>query len=245
MRLDQRLIAEGLADSRSRARRLIESGLVAVDGAVCAKPALSVSDGQSVRLLGDDCPWVSRGALKLLKALEAFDLSPEGAVALDLGASTGGFTEVLLARGARRVYAVDVGRDQLRAELRGDPRVVSLEGVNVKALDAALIPEPIDFFTADLSFISLTKALPAPLALAAPGAVAALLVKPQFEVGRARIGKGGIVKDPAAREDAVAAVAACLEGLGWRALGRAVSPILGGDGNEERLLAARLERRDE
>lgn len=238
MRLDQRLVADGLAESRARAQLLIRAGLVTVDGARCDKPSREIAIEAAIQVLGVACPWVSRAGLKLDHAFEAFGVSAEGRVVLDLGASTGGFAEVCLSRGARKVYAVDVGRGQLHARLRADPRVVSLEGLNAKDLTREHLPEPADLVTADLSFISLGKALPAPLALAAPRAVAILLVKPQFEVGRAQIGKGGIVKDPAARDEAVETVSATLEALGWSVRGKAVSPILGGDGNEERLLLA-------
>lgn len=239
MRLDLRLVADRLAPSRSRAKDMVRAGAVAVDGVVIAKPGQIVDADATVALVKDYCPWVSRAGLKLAHALDRFGLSPRGATVLDLGASTGGFTEVCLERRARRVYAVDVGHGQLHERLRDDPRVVALEGVNARAVDAALVPEPIDFFTADLAFISLSKALPAPLALAAPGAVAVLLVKPQFEVGPALVGKGGVVRDAAARDTAAQTVAAALKSWGWTVIGEDVSPILGGDGNEERLLAAR------
>lgn len=246
LRLDQRLVRDGLAETRSRAQALIRAGRVRLGGAPCKRPAQPAPEDLAIDLApprgeGDATRWVSRAALKLLHGLDRFGLSPAGAAALDLGASTGGFTEVLLARGAARVYAVDVGRDQLHSSLAGDPRVVSLEGVNAKALSRAAIPEPIEFVTADLAFISLAKALPAPLALTAPGAAALLLVKPQFEVGPADVGKNGLVREAAARDAAVAGVSAFLEAAGWRVLGADVSPILGGDGNEERLLAARRE----
>ncbi|MEL6978000.1 MAG: TlyA family RNA methyltransferase [Pseudomonadota bacterium] len=247
MRLDQRLVRDGVAESRGRAQQLIRDGRVRLGDAICEKPAQAAPDALAVTLVdpahaaraASASEWASRAALKLLHALDEFELSPQGATALDLGASTGGFTDVLIARGARRVYAIDVGHGQLRDRLRQDPRVIAQEGVNVRDLSRDAVPEPVDFITADLAFISLLKALPAPLSLAAPGAEAVLLVKPQFEVGRARIGKNGVVKDAAAREAAVAAVAAFLEGAGWRVLGASVSPILGAEGNEERLLAAR------
>lgn len=241
MRLDQRIVADGLAESRAKAQALIKAGLVRVEGAVCAKPSREVADASVVLVTGFDCPWVSRAGLKLAHAFETFDLSIDGRVTLDLGASTGGFTEVCLSRGAAKVYAVDVGRGQLHQRLREDQRVVSMEGVNARDLTQAQIPEPPAFVTADLSFISLAKALPAPLALTTPQARGVLLVKPQFEVGRSRIGKGGIVKDAAARDAAEAEVGAALDALGWRVLDRTTSPILGGDGNEERLVL--IERR--
>jgi 23S rRNA (cytidine1920-2'-O)/16S rRNA (cytidine1409-2'-O)-methyltransferase len=169
-----------------------------------------------------------------------FGLDPAGAVALDLGASTGGFTEVLLEAGAREVWAIDVGHGQLHPRLRGEPRVHLREGLNVRALSAADVPPP-DWIVADLSFVSLTKALPPALSLARPGATLVALVKPQFEVGRAAVGKGGIVRDPAAQARACSAVRDFLEASGWRALGETRSPVAGGDGNAEFLIAARAQ----
>ncbi len=236
-RLDQALVATGLAPTRARAQALVSAGVVRVDGVVAARPGVRVGSEANIDVTGDPLPWVSRGALKLAHALETFGLSPEGAVALDLGASTGGFTELLLARGARAVWAIDVGRGQLAPALRADPRVHLIEGLNARDLDPALVPAP-DWITADLSFISLVKALPAALGLARPGATLVALVKPQFEVGRARVGKGGIVRDPAARAEAVEGVLAFLRGEGWSPVGAAESPITGSDGNVEFLTAA-------
>jgi 23S rRNA (cytidine1920-2'-O)/16S rRNA (cytidine1409-2'-O)-methyltransferase len=236
MRLDRRLVAEGLAESRSRAQALIRAGAVSVDGAPVRHPAAEPSPGAVIAIAADPCPWVSRGALKLLHALDRLGLAPHG-LALDLGASTGGFTEVLLARGAARVIAVDVGHGQLHPRLAADPRVVLLEGVNARALPPGL-PAP-DWITADLSFIPLATALPPALALARPGATLVALVKPQFEAGPAHVGRGGIVRDPAVRAAAVANVRAFLAGKGWPVIGEAESPIRGGDGNREFLVAAR------
>ena len=240
MRLDEALVARGLAPTRAKARDAVLRGRVTIDGMPAEKPGRVVAASQ---LLAVDDPafrYVSRGALKLLAGLEAFGLSPEGRVALDLGASTGGFTQVLLEGGARRVYAVDVGRDQLHPSLRGEPRLVSLEGLNSRDLTPAEIPDPVEAVTADLSFISLRLALPAALGLAAPGAWGLFLVKPQFEVGREALGKGGIVRDPATAESAAQAVAGWLGTQpGWRVLGLIESPIAGGDGNREFLLGAR------
>lgn len=238
MRLDQRLVASGLATSRARAQELIRAGQVAIDGVAASKPSQIPDEKAVLSITGEVRPWVSRGALKLEHALDRFEITPTNRVVLDLGASTGGFTQVCLARGATKVYAVDVGRGQLHPEIAADPRVVEHSGVNAKDLDIWLAPEPIELLVADLSFISLAKALPAPLALTAPRAQAVLLVKPQFEVGPDRVGKGGIVKDAAARAEAATDVATWLQARGWRILGECVSPILGGDGNEERLLAA-------
>ncbi len=208
------------------------------------------ADGRPVlkaaELLADDAqiaaqpahPWVGRGALKLAHALALWPVAVEGRVVLDVGASTGGFTEVCLARGAARVYAVDVGHGQLHPSLAADPRVVSLEGLDARTLTPVLVPQAPGLIVTDVSFISLAKALPAALALAAPDADLVALVKPQFEVGRDRVGKGGLVNDPAARADAVEGVSGFLEAAGWRVRATADSPIAGGDGNCEYLLWA-------
>ncbi|MGF1658439.1 MAG: TlyA family RNA methyltransferase [Rubrimonas sp.] len=237
LRLDQALVARGLADSRARARALIAEGAVSVDGAPERRPARKVGAAAALAV-APARRWVGRGALKLLHAMAAFGLSPRGASALDLGASTGGFTEVLLAEGAAAVTALDVGRGQLHPSLRVDPRVTVVEGVNARELRAGEVP-PFDWITADLSFISLRTALPAALALAPQGATLIALVKPQFEAGRAAVGKGGIVRDPSAHAAACDAVAAFLREAGWDALGLTRSPIAGGDGNVEFLIAAR------
>jgi len=237
-RLDQRLVELGLAPTRSRAQALVKAGAVTVDGAPASKPSQGVAEGTEIAVNAAALPWVSRAALKLVHALDAFGLDPSGAVALDVGASTGGFTEVLLARGATRVYALDVGKGQLHPTLAADPRVVSLEGVNARAIPEGLVPE-VDWVVSDVSFISLEKALPGPLALAKPGAVLVALIKPQFEAGPDRVGKGGIVKDAAVHEEVRARIRAFLQGSGWAVLGEADSPILGGDGNAEFLIAAR------
>jgi len=238
MRLDQALVTAGLATSRARARALIEAGGVRVDGAVATRPAADVPPDAALAVEADPNPWVSRAGLKLAHALDAFGLDPTGAVALDLGASTGGFTQVLLARGAAQVWAVDVGHGQLAPSLRADPRVRLREGLNARDLGGAGLPPP-DVLVADLSFIALAKALPPALALARPGATLVALVKPQFEVGPERVGKGGIVRDLAAIADAVAGVRGFLEAEGWTVLGETPSPIRGGDGNAEVLVAAR------
>jgi len=194
---------------------------------------------QALTLEPGTAPVVSRGAVKLAAALDTFGFDPKGCIALDVGASTGGFTQVLLARGAAKVYAVDVGHRQLHARLKGDARVVSLEGCDARSLTPASVGEPISAVVADMSFISLTKALGPALALAAPGAWLIALIKPQFEAGRARIGKGGIVRDARARQEAVEAVRAWLaQQQGWRVVGIVPSPIRGGSGNEEFLMGA-------
>ncbi|HUF56963.1 MAG TPA: TlyA family RNA methyltransferase [Thermohalobaculum sp.] len=235
-RLDQRLVELGLAESRARARGLIEAGAVELDGRIAAKASAAAGPGSRVRLVGEPLPWVGRGALKLLHALDTFGLVPTG-TALDLGASTGGFTEVLLARGAERVVALDVGHGQLHPRLAADPRVTVLEGTNARALSAD-VPPP-DWITADLSFISLEKALPPALALARPGAVLVALIKPQFEAGPDAVGKGGIIRDPGVHAAVRARIRTFVEASGWTVLGETESPIEGGDGNREFLIAAR------
>jgi 23S rRNA (cytidine1920-2'-O)/16S rRNA (cytidine1409-2'-O)-methyltransferase len=237
LRLDQALVAAGLADSRARAQALIAAGAVRVDGRPAEKPATRVAEGAALAVVGDPLPYVSRGALKLRHALTTFRLDPAGAVALDLGASTGGFTQVLLEAGAEKVWAVDVGHGQLAPALAADPRVHVLEGLNARDLTAAHVPPP-DWIVADLAFIPLAVALPPALGLARPGAVLVALVKPQFEVGPARVGKGGIVRDPAARAEALAGVRGFLEAAGWSITGEAESQVRGGDGNVEFLVAA-------
>ncbi|HEX8568519.1 MAG TPA: TlyA family RNA methyltransferase [Caulobacteraceae bacterium] len=237
-RLDQLLVERGLFESRAKAREAVEAGLVRVNGRVVLKPAASVAEDASIEAEAAH-PWVGRGALKLEHALALWPVTVEGRAALDVGASTGGFTEALLARGARRVWAVDVGRGQLHPRVAADPRVASLEGVDARAVDGSLIEAPVELIVCDASFIGLAKVLPAALALAGPGADLVALVKPQFEVGPERVGKGGLVRDAQARADAVAGVRAWLEGQGWTLQGEAESPIAGGDGNIEHLLWAR------
>jgi 23S rRNA (cytidine1920-2'-O)/16S rRNA (cytidine1409-2'-O)-methyltransferase len=238
-RLDVLLVERGLVPTRSRARDLIKYGKVLVDARVCKKAGAEVGMEQVLALEPGGAGGVSRAGAKLAAALDAFGFDPEGRIALDVGASTGGFTEVLLQRGADKVFAVDVGRDQLHARLRADPRVVSIEGCDARFLTRALIPQPLDAIVADVSFISLTKVLSAALTLAVPGAWLVALIKPQFEVGRARIGKRGIVRDASARDAAVEEVTAWLAAQkSWRVVGIIPSPIRGGSGNEEYLLGA-------
>lgn len=239
MRLDSRMVADGLAPTRSRARDLVVRGFVRVDGAICQKPAQMCAEQAAIDVVDGAPAYVSRGAEKLAAALTHFGVSPEGCIAVDVGASTGGFTEVLLAHGAARVYAVDVGHGQLHARINADPRVVMLEGTDARTLDATRIAEPVTFISADVSFIALSKALPAVLALAAPGCVLIALVKPQFEVGPGDVSKGGIVRDEAARLRARQGFVDWLGAQpGWRSIGDMVSPIAGGDGNVEYLVAA-------
>ena len=238
MRLDRILVDRGLAATRSRAADLIRLGAVSVDGRPALKPGALIEPGARLMIDQHASPFVSRGGLKLAAALDAFGLDPEGLIALDIGASTGGFTEVLLARGAERVFAVDVGRDQLHGKLREDQRVV-LEGTDARALDAEIIGDPVGAIVADVSFISLTKALPAALSLAAPSAWLVAVVKPQFEAGREAVGKGGIVRDAEARARAVAEVRAFInDSPGWTVFAEMPSPIPGGSGNEEVLIGA-------
>jgi 23S rRNA (cytidine1920-2'-O)/16S rRNA (cytidine1409-2'-O)-methyltransferase len=237
--LDLALVARGLVPTRAKARDLIARGQVLIDGQVAHKAAMNIRAGQAIAVDAEAVAQVSRGAVKLAAALDHFGLDPTGRVVLDVGASTGGFTQMLLERSATRVYAVDVGKGQLHANLVADPRVVSLESCDARTLDRRIVPAPVDAIVADVSFISLTKALPAALALAAPGCWLIALVKPQFEVGREGIGKGGIVREAALREQALEDVRRWLaEQPGWTILGTMPSPIEGGSGNVEFLLAA-------
>lgn len=237
-RIDVLLVERGLFESRAKARAAIEAGGVRVAGRVAARASDLAAEDAEIEARPAH-PWVGRGALKLVHGLALWRVSPEGRVVLDLGASTGGFAQACLAAGARRVYAVDVGRGQLHRTLAQDPRVANLEGVDARSLDASQVPEAPGLIVCDVSFIGLAKVLPAALALAAPGAELIALVKPQFEVGPAKVGKGGVVKDEAARAGAVEGVRRFLEGAGWRVLGVADSPIAGGDGNREYLIWAR------
>ncbi len=233
-RADQRLVELGLAVSRARARALILDGKVEGIG----KPGQMVAADRLLSLTQPDHPWVSRGGLKLLQALDHFELSPEGRVCVDVGASTGGFTQVLLSRRAQSVFAVDAGSDQLHQDLRDDDRVVSLEKVNARDLNDNLIPFPPAAIVADVSFISLRLALPPAMDLAAQGCWLIALVKPQFEVGRAHVGKGGIVRDEAVRDAVPEELSDWMVQQGWRVLGVIDSPVTGSDGNREFLLAA-------
>ncbi len=237
-RLDVALVDRGLAPTRARARDAVARGTVTVDSRIETRPAAPVGDDAAIAVADPAAAWVSRAALKLVGALDGFALSPEGRTCLDLGASTGGFTQVLLARGARHVTAIDVGHGQLAPIVAADPRVTAIEGLNARDLSAAHLAAPPDFVVADVSFISLALALPPALALAAPGAIGVFLVKPQFEVGRDGIGKGGLVRDPVAAADAVERIADLLRAHGWTSTGRAEAALTGGDGNQEYVLAA-------
>ena len=236
-RIDVLLVERGVFDSRAKARAAIEAGLVRVGDRVVSKPSDAVEEDAEI-VAEAAHPWVGRGALKLVHALDLWPITVEGRVAVDVGASTGGFTEVMISRGAARVYAVDVGRDQLHAKLRSDPKVVDLSGTDARSLDAALIPEPPQLVVSDVSFISLTKALPAALDLAKPGADLVALIKPQFEAGREHVGKGGLVKDPEVIARVEGEIVDFLEASGWSVLGLAESPITGGEGQVERLVWA-------
>lgn len=238
-RLDVLLTERGLAESRARAQALVMAGAVYSGDRRLDKPGRQIETGAPLAVRGRGCPWVSRGGLKLVHALEAFGLSPRGRVCLDIGASTGGFSDVLLANGAARVYAVDVGRGQLAWRLRNDPRVVVLERANARFLDRGRVPEPVGALTCDASFIGLSAVLPAPLALCAPGAWAIALIKPQFEAGRNAVGRGGVVRDPDIRRAVCERVGSWLAARpGWRVRGMTESPVTGPAGNIEYLIAA-------
>lgn len=243
-RLDETLVARGLFASRSRARDAVLRGTVRVGGKVEQKPARVVAADADISIDDPAQRYVSRAALKLAAALDAFGLDPSGLDALDLGASTGGFTQVLLERGARHVIALDVGHDQLHPTLRDDPRVMMIEGVNARDLQGDhLAGRSVAFLASDVSFISLRLALPPALELAEAGAAGVFLVKPQFEAGRDAIGKGGILRDPSDGERIAMDLRDWLDRQrGWRSLGVVPSPIEGGDGNREFLLAGRKDR---
>jgi len=239
-RADQLLVEQGLAESRTKAQALILAGLVSCGERRVDKPSEQLAADAALALKGRDHPWVSRGGVKLAAALDHFQIGVEGNVALDIGASTGGFTEVLLSRGARRVYAVDVGHGQLAWKLRQDPRVVVRERLNARYLTRADIPEPVDMITCDASFIGLATVLPAPLALTAEKAQLVVLVKPQFEAGPERVGKGGVVRDPEVHREVCERAAAWVAAQpGWAVIGIVESPIRGPEGNREFLLYAR------
>lgn len=240
LRADQALVERGLVETRTRAQALIMAGKVFSDTKRVEKPGQPVPDDMPLEVKGQEHPWVSRGGMKLSHALDHFALSPEGRVAVDVGASTGGFTDVLLTRGATKVYAVDVGHGQLAWKLRSDDRVVVLEKTNARRLDTTQVPEAPGIVVCDASFIGLATVLPAALGLAAPGAWAVALIKPQFEAGPDKVGKGGVVRDPAVHQAVCDTVEVWWSGLpGWTVLGIEPSPILGPEGNREFLIAAR------
>lgn len=239
-RADVALVERGLVESRAKAQALILAGKVFSGTVRIDKAGQPVADGVALEVKGQEHPWVSRGGMKLAKALEAFGLSPEGCVCLDIGASTGGFTDVLLTHGAMRVHAVDVGHGQLAWKIRSDPRVVVHERTNARHLTAEAIGEPAQVLVCDASFIGLRTVLPAPLALCGPGAWAVALIKPQFEAGPGEVGSKGVVRDPAVHERVCAEIREWWAGLpGWEVLGITDSPITGPEGNREFLIAAR------
>ncbi len=238
-RLDELLAARGFYPTRARARDAILRGTVSVDGTAASKPAQMVAETARIETADPARHYVSRAALKLEHALKHFAVDAEGLHCLDIGASTGGFTQVLLEHGAADVTAIDVGHDQLAAQLRGNPRVTVLEGLNARDLVSAHLAHPPELIVCDVSFISLKLALPPALALAAPGARLVALIKPQFEAGREAVRKGGIVADAAAHERVCREIANFLEERTWSVIGVAPSPVSGGDGNREFLIAAR------
>jgi 23S rRNA (cytidine1920-2'-O)/16S rRNA (cytidine1409-2'-O)-methyltransferase len=238
-RLDLFLVEAGLVESRSRAQALIMAGKVLVNDRPATKAGDVVPEGAAVRLREADHPWVSRGGLKLDHALGHFGITVTGMIAADIGASTGGFTDVLLTQGAARVYAVDVGHGQLAWKLRSDTRVVVLEKLNARFLASEHIPEPLDLVVSDVSFISLTKALPPALTKVKPGGQCVALIKPQFEAGPQHVEKGGVVRDPAVHAAVCAQISDWLSSLpGWQVRGLVASPILGPEGNREFLVWA-------
>lgn len=238
-RLDALLVARGLAETRTKAAALVLAGAVYSGEKRLDKPGTPVREDVPIEVRGAPHPYVSRGGLKLAHGLDQCSIPVEGRLGLDVGASTGGFTDVLLKRGARLVYAVDVGYGQLDVKLRNDPRVVVLERTNARHLTTKEIPEPVDLIVCDASFIGLRLVLPAAMALAARGAHLVALIKPQFEVGKERVGKGGIVRDSALHDEVCATISAWFaEQPGWRVLGLTLSPIEGAEGNKEFLIAA-------
>ena len=239
IRADQLLLSRGLAESRTRAQALIMAGTVFSGERKLAKAGEMLAEDAALEVRGKDHPWVSRGGIKLDHGLTHFGFDVSGAVALDVGSSTGGFTDVLLTGGAAKVYAVDVGTNQLAWKLRQDPRVVVHEQTNARALTAEKISEPIDIVVCDASFIGLAKVLEVPLTFARAGAMLVALIKPQFEAGHAEVGKGGVVRDPAVHERVCTEAKGWIETLNWTVLGVTPSPITGPEGNVEFLMGAR------
>jgi 23S rRNA (cytidine1920-2'-O)/16S rRNA (cytidine1409-2'-O)-methyltransferase len=236
IRLDLALEQRGLVPSRARARDAILRGTVTINDVVAVKQNQMVGKDDKLALSDPASNYVSRAALKLVAGLDAAGINVAGKVCLDVGASTGGFTQVLMERGAARIYAVDVGHDQLHQRLRGSDRVINIEGFNARDLSVEQIPEPVDVLVSDVSFVSVTKVLAAPLALCAPEAMAVILFKPQFEVGRKNVGKGGIVTSAEAIAEALAEVIAFMDTQGFAHTMSVASPITGGDGNQETVL---------
>jgi len=238
-RLDQILVERGLADSRSRAQALIMAGLVYSETKRLDKAGTQIPENMPLELKGQDHPWVSRGGLKLDHGLDHFQFDVTGAICLDIGASTGGFTDVLLSRGAAKVYAVDVGHGQLAWKIRNDERVIVLERTNARHLTNEEVPEDIDFICCDASFIGLQTVLPASMALATNGAKLIALIKPQFEVGKGQVGKKGVVRDPALHQEVCERTSDWMNALpDWQVVGIEKSPITGPEGNVEFLIAA-------
>ncbi|MEH6401739.1 MAG: TlyA family RNA methyltransferase [Sneathiella sp.] len=238
-RLDNELTTRNLAPSRARAQSLISDGLVRLNGEITKKASLKVTSSCKIEVDKNHSNWVGRGAYKLIAALDHFNFDPKDRIVADLGASTGGFSQVLLARGAQKVYSIDVGHDQLHKNLVSNEKIVNLEGVNARYLTVEEVPDPLDMIVVDVSFISLKKMLPAPLALCKPGCILAALVKPQFEVGKGNLGKGGVVRDTELAEKIREDMEYWFNNLpGWRCLGSIESPITGSDGNTEYLLGA-------
>jgi 23S rRNA (cytidine1920-2'-O)/16S rRNA (cytidine1409-2'-O)-methyltransferase len=231
-------VSQGLAESRTRAQALIMAGSVFSGDKKLSKAGEMLDEDASLEVRGKDHPWVSRGGIKLDHGLNHFGFDVTGAVALDIGSSTGGFTDVLLSRGARKVYAVDVGTNQLAWKLRQDPRVIVHEKTNARTLDRNIVREPVDILVCDASFIGLAKVLEAPLKLGRPGSRLIALIKPQFEAGRAEVGKGGVVRDSAVHQRVCEGAAQWVGSQGWKVLGVTPSPITGPEGNIEFLLAA-------
>ena len=231
-------MGRGLAESRTKAQALIMAGAVFSGERKLAKPGDMLAEDAALEVRGKDHPWVSRGGIKLAHGLDHFGFDVTGAVALDIGSSTGGFTDVLLSRGAAKVYAVDVGTNQLAWKLRQDLRVIVHEQTNARHLDRSIVPEPVDIITCDASFISLSKVLESPLKLARSGAKLVVLVKQQFEAGREEVGKGGVVRDPEVHSRVCAAAAEWVGSQGWTVVGVTESPITGPEGNVEFLLGA-------
>lgn len=239
MRADVALVTRGLVESRAKAQALIMAGKVFSGEQRIEKPGAQIREDKALDVRGQEHPWVGRGGLKLDHAIKHFELDATGLTAIDVGSSTGGFTDVLLARGAARVYAVDVGRGQLAWKLRSDDRVVVLESVNARYLTAEQIPEQADAIVCDASFIGLATVLPIPMSFARSGAWLAALIKPQFEAGRGNVGKNGIVRDESVRQAVVDRITAWLgDDMGWQVMGVTTSPITGAEGNVEFLIAA-------
>ena len=238
LRADQMLVDRGLAESRTRAQALVMAGLVFAGDRKVDKPGQALPEDVVLDVRGRDHPWVSRGGIKLAHGLDHVAWEVEGAVAIDVGSSTGGFTDVLLQRGAAKVYAVDSGTNQLAWKLRQDPRVVVHEQTSARILTSAHVPEPVDLIVCDASFIGLAKVLERPMTFARPGARLLALIKPQFEAGREEVGKGGVVRDPAVHARVCDEVAQWLTAGGWHVVDTTTSPITGPEGNVEFLIAA-------